>query len=96
MLAPKSQFCRGSEVCRLAGSFCVNSCPVNAIRVGPDPMWQAFGDPRWTSELLISTWEQATTGMPPDKDIEYKRGASGGGFGAIVALHGLAAASTPA
>jgi len=83
MLAPKSHLCRGSEVCRLAGSFCVNNCPVNALRVGPDPMWKAFGDPRWTSELLISTWEQATTGMPPDKDIEYKRGASGGGFDRI-------------
>ena len=80
MLAPKSHLCRGSEVCRLAGSFCVNSCPVNALRVGPDPMWQAFGDPRWTADLLVSTWEQAATGMPPNSHIEYKRGASGGGF----------------
>ena len=80
MLTPKSHLCRGSEVCRLAGSFCVNSCPVNALRVGPDPMWQAFGDPRWTADLLVSTWEQAATGMPPNSHIEYKRGASGGGF----------------
>jgi glutamate synthase domain-containing protein 2 len=80
MLAPKSHLCRGSEVCRLAGSFCVNSCPANALRVGPDPMWQAFGDPRWTADLLVSTWEQAATGMPPNSHIEYKRGASGGGF----------------
>jgi glutamate synthase domain-containing protein 2/Na+-translocating ferredoxin:NAD+ oxidoreductase RNF subunit RnfB len=80
MLAPKSHLCRGSEVCRLAGSFCGNNCPVNAIRVGPDPMWKAFGDPRWTAELLVSTWEQAATGMPPNNNIEYKRGDSGGGF----------------
>jgi glutamate synthase domain-containing protein 2/Na+-translocating ferredoxin:NAD+ oxidoreductase RNF subunit RnfB len=83
MLAPKSHLCRGSEVCRLAGSFCVNNCPVNALRVGPDPMWKAFGDPRWTASLLVSTWEQATTGMPPNNDIEYKHGASGGGFDRI-------------
>ena len=46
MLTPKSHLCQGSEVCRLAGSFCVNNCPVDALRVGPDPMWRAFGDPR--------------------------------------------------
>ncbi len=83
MLAPKSHLCRGSEVCRLAGSFCVNNCPVNALRVGPDPMWRAFGDPRWTADLLVSTWEQAATGMPPNNNIEYKRGASRGGFDRI-------------
>lgn len=83
MLAPKSHLCRGSEVCRLAGSFCVNSCPVNALRVGPDPMWKAFGDPRWTADLLVNTWEQAATGMPPNNNIEYKHGASGGGFDRI-------------
>ncbi|MHC4221197.1 MAG: glutamate synthase-related protein, partial [Planctomycetota bacterium] len=83
MLAPKSHLCRGSELCRVAGAFCVNSCPVKAIRVGPDPMWKAFGDPRWTAELLASTWQQATTGMPSDRDLEYKRGASGGGFDRI-------------
>jgi glutamate synthase domain-containing protein 2/Na+-translocating ferredoxin:NAD+ oxidoreductase RNF subunit RnfB len=83
MLAPKSHLCRGSETCRLAGAFCVNNCPANALRVGPDPMWKAFGDPRWTSELLVSTWEQAATGMPPDRDIEYKSGASRGGFDRI-------------
>ncbi len=83
MPAPKSHLCRGSESCRLAGSFCVNSCPAGAIRIGPDPMWKAFGDPRWTAELLVSTWEQAVTGMPSEKHIEYKRGASGGGFDRI-------------
>lgn len=83
MLAPKSHLCRGSEACRLAGSFCVDSCPQNAIRIGPDPMWKAFGDPRWTAELLTSTWEQAATGMPGDSNIEYKRGESGGGFDRI-------------
>jgi len=83
MLAPKTHLCRGSEVCRIAGSFCVNSCPVNALRVGPDPMWKAFGDPRWTADLLVSTWDQAATGMPPNSNMEYKRGGSGGGLDRI-------------
>jgi len=83
MLSPRSHLCHGSELCRIAGSFCVNTCPAKAIRVGPDPMWRAFGDSRWTSELLVSTWQQASTGMPSNRDIEYKRGASGGGFDRI-------------
>jgi len=94
MLAPKSHLCRGSEVCRLDASFCVNSCPVNAIRIGPDPMWRAFGDPRWTSELLVSTWEQAATGMPGNSNIEYKRGASAGGFDRIEIVFADKAADT--
>jgi glutamate synthase domain-containing protein 2/Na+-translocating ferredoxin:NAD+ oxidoreductase RNF subunit RnfB len=83
MLEPKSHLCRGSEVCRTVASFCINNCPADAIRIGPDPMWRAFGDPRWTSELLVSTWHQAETGMPSDRDMEYKKGASGGGFDRI-------------
>lgn len=83
MLAPKSHLCRGPGVCRIEGAYCANNCPQNAIRIGPDPMWRAFGDPRWTAELLTSTWEQAATGMPSDRDMEYKKGASGGGFDRI-------------
>jgi glutamate synthase domain-containing protein 2/Fe-S-cluster-containing dehydrogenase component len=83
MLAPKSYLCRGSGVCRVSGSFCVNNCPTGAIRIGLDPMWRAFGDARWTADLLASTWIQAETGLPPEKEIEYKVGASGGGFDKI-------------
>lgn len=82
MLAPRSQLCRGPEVCRARGAFCVEHCPEQALRVGPDPMWQSFGDPRWTADLLVSTWIQAETGGPPAEDLglEYRRGESGGGF----------------
>ena len=83
MLAPKSHRCRGAEVCRSAGAFCVDHCPVNALRVGPDPMWQTFGDPRWTAELLSSTWAQAETGHPPANGMEYRTGASRGGLDRI-------------
>ena len=82
MLAPKSHLCRGAEHCRAHGAFCVDNCPADAIGVSPNPAWSAFGDPRWTSELLVSTWNQAETGLPPN-DLEYKVGASGGGFDRI-------------
>jgi len=38
-----------------------------------------LGNKRWTSELILATYEQATTGKPPVA-FEYKVGKSGGGF----------------
>jgi len=38
-----------------------------------------LGNKRWTSELILATYQQATTGKPPDL-LEYKVGKSGGGF----------------
>ena len=83
MLAPKSYLCRGSKVCKAVDKFCGDHCPVDALRVGPDPAWETFGDPRWTTDLLVSTWIQAETGLPPEQDLDYKGGASGGGFDRI-------------
>ncbi len=40
----------------------------------------ALGNYRWTAELILATYEQATTGRPPSSSLEYKVGASGGGF----------------
>ncbi len=42
----------------------------------------AMGDARWTPDLILATWRQAETGEPPDPDegLEYRVGASGGGF----------------
>jgi glutamate synthase domain-containing protein 2/NAD-dependent dihydropyrimidine dehydrogenase PreA subunit len=83
MLAPRSHLCRGPEVCRTDDAYCGDHCPVDAIRVGIDPMWHTFGDARWPADLLVGTWLQAETGRPPDRDIEYRVGASGGGFDRI-------------
>jgi glutamate synthase domain-containing protein 2/Na+-translocating ferredoxin:NAD+ oxidoreductase RNF subunit RnfB len=83
MLAPLSKLCRGADYCRAIGAFCGGECPENAIRVGPDPSWETFGDPRWPAELLVSTWLQAETGRPPENGLEYRQGASGGGFDRI-------------
>jgi glutamate synthase domain-containing protein 2 len=40
----------------------------------------ALGDYRWTADLILSTWLQAETGMPPTNGLEYRVGNSGGGF----------------
>lgn len=40
----------------------------------------ALGNPRWTAELILSTYEQASTGRPPTSGLEYRVGRSGGGF----------------
>ena len=82
MLTPKSHFCIGPDKCNTEGKSCVNNCPENALTIGNEPMWEAFGDPRWPAELLSSTWLQAETGRPP-LDLEYKNGRSGGGFDRI-------------
>lgn len=38
-----------------------------------------LGNKRWTSDLILATYQQATTGKPP-VGLEYKVGKSGGGF----------------
>jgi glutamate synthase domain-containing protein 2 len=40
----------------------------------------ALGDYRWTADLILSTWHQAETGLPPNDNLESRVGASGGGF----------------
>ncbi len=83
MLKPKSRVCVGPEICRANDAYCGDHCPAGAVRVGPDPAWKTFGDRRWTADLIVSTWIQAETGMPPEQDLEYRVGASGGGFDKI-------------
>ncbi len=84
MVAPRPERCRGPKVCRAAEAYCADCCPADAMLVGIDPMWETFGDARWPADLLVSTWLQAETGRLPDRDIEYRTGASGGGFDQIV------------
>jgi glutamate synthase domain-containing protein 2 len=39
-----------------------------------------LGNKRWTGELLLATYLQASTGQPPSNRLEYRIGDSGGGF----------------
>ncbi|MGD0611309.1 MAG: FMN-binding glutamate synthase family protein [Anaerolineales bacterium] len=40
----------------------------------------ALGDARWTADMILSTWIMAETGRPPENGLEYRTGASDGGF----------------
>ncbi|MDP6544562.1 MAG: glutamate synthase-related protein [Phycisphaerae bacterium] len=83
MIEPRGQFCRGAEHCKSKGAYCVDVCPVGALRVGADPVWKTFGDARWPAELMEATWRQAETGRVDPDGPEYRTGASGGGFDRI-------------
>ncbi len=43
----------------------------------------ALGHSGWTRDLIFSTWEQATTSLPPNSGREYRTGNSGDGFDAL-------------
>jgi glutamate synthase domain-containing protein 2 len=75
--------CPGIEKCRESGPTCQDVCSKGAIRIEPNPLWNTFGDPRWTADLIVSTWTQAEMGEPPANGLEYRTGASGGGFDRI-------------
>jgi len=84
LLSPRAFRCVGPERCKSEDSYCVDSCPEDAIQIGPNPLWQTFGDPRWTADMIVSTWYQSETGHPPrDSGLNYKTGSSGGGFDCI-------------
>jgi glutamate synthase domain-containing protein 2/ferredoxin len=69
--------------CLETGEDCVSLCPQNAIRVRLNPNAEVLGDPRWTSDLVLSTWHMAETGHMPPAHLEYRTGESGGGFDRI-------------
>ncbi len=48
-----------------------------SLEIGRPP---ALGDRRWTADLILAGWRQAETGRPPDNGLEYRVGASAGGF----------------
>ncbi len=59
---------------------CYEACPVQALTVRRNIDFDCLGDFRWTPDLLVSTWHMAELGRVPEKGLEYKTGASGGGF----------------
>jgi len=71
--------CQGPE-CGFQDHCCITRCPKRAITMRPNPSFELLGDKRWTPDLLASTWHMAETGEVPHQDLNYKTGASGGGF----------------
>mgnify|MGYP001389210856 CR=1 FL=1 len=53
--------------------------PPDSAAPGPGD-GEVEGDLRWPAELILSTAEQARTGLAPTSGLEYRVGRSGGGF----------------
>jgi glutamate synthase domain-containing protein 2/ferredoxin len=82
-LRPLDHKCVGPD-CIGKPYFCVDRCPKKALTLSRNPSADTFGDPRWTSDLILSTWHMAETGHAPvGRGLEYRQGASGGGFDRI-------------
>ncbi len=82
-LRPQDQFCIGPD-CAECEDSCINQCPNHALVMRRNPTVDCMGDPRWTSDLLLSTWHMAATGHTPPDHLEYRRGETGGGFDRLV------------
>jgi glutamate synthase domain-containing protein 2/ferredoxin len=78
-LRPRDHLCIGPECANTADS-CIAQCPQKALTMRRNPNADSLGDPRWSSDLVLSTWHEATTGQVPPPHLEHKIGASGGGF----------------
>ncbi len=97
-LRPQDHLCIGPECAETEGS-CIAQCPTNALAIRRNPSADCMGDPRWPSDLILSTWHEAATGHVPPSHLEYRYGASGGGFDRIrfkFEVPGFAEASAPA
>jgi glutamate synthase domain-containing protein 2/NAD-dependent dihydropyrimidine dehydrogenase PreA subunit len=79
ILPPDDRKCIGPS-CSVNYFFCVANCPTNSLSVGVSDTFESLGDPRWTSEMILATWQQAETGQPLDLDHPGNVGRSGGGF----------------
>ena len=72
-----------AELCKANGTYCVDTCPHNALRIEESPIYRSVGDYRWTADLILSAWHMAETGTIPDVELNYRTGNSGGGFDRI-------------
>ena len=79
MLRPRDHLCIGPE-CADRETSCVAQCPQKTLTVTRNSSADTIGDPRWSSDLILSTWHQAATGHPAPNHLESRTGASGGGF----------------
>ena len=81
-LRPQDHLCIGPE-CAETEESCIAQCPQKALAIRRNPSAECMGDPRWSSDLILSTWHQAATGHAAPPHLEYRQGASGGGFDSI-------------
>jgi glutamate synthase domain-containing protein 2 len=81
-LRPLDHLCAGPD-CAKTDHFCVAKCPKKALTLVRNPSVDCMGDPRWSADLILSTWHMAETGHAPTEGLEYRQGESGGGFDSI-------------
>ena len=81
-LRPQDHRCIG-PVCADSGDSCLSQCPRKALTMQLNPNMGCLGDARWPGDLILSTWYEAETGHTPPPHLEYRHGASGGGFDRI-------------
>jgi glutamate synthase domain-containing protein 2/ferredoxin len=82
ILRPQDHLCIG-PACLESAQNCVDRCPQKALAVRLNPSAGCMGDLRWSSDLILSTWHEASTGHAPPPHLECRRGDSGGGFDRI-------------
>ena len=68
-LRPKDHLCIGPECAETEGS-CIAQCPQKALAMRRNPSADCMGDPRWSSDLILSTWHEAATGHVPPPHLE--------------------------
>lgn len=81
---PKSGNCVGPS-CKGKDYYCIDKCPVGALRMAENPAIKSLGDHRWPADMILATWKMAETGDMPDPEFgfEYETGDSEGGFDRI-------------
>jgi glutamate synthase domain-containing protein 2/ferredoxin len=78
-LRPRDHLCIG-PACAKTDHYCVTKCTKKALSLARNPTVDTMGDPRWTADLILSTWHMAETGHAPKAGLEHRTGESGGGF----------------
>ena len=79
ILPPDDRKCIGPS-CDANYFFCVANCPTNSLSLTDSGNFRSLGDPRWTADMILATWQQADTGKALPIDDPANEGRSGGGF----------------
>jgi glutamate synthase domain-containing protein 2/formate hydrogenlyase subunit 6/NADH:ubiquinone oxidoreductase subunit I len=81
MARPKDYLCRGYHCMQdCKEKYCIDKCPVNALSLRINPVYETIGDARWPADMILSTWDQAENGTITNDTLEANLGESNGGF----------------
>ena len=69
---PKDHLCRGFHCRENCDYYCIDKCPVGALSLGLNPVYETMGDPRWTPDMILSTWDQAENGTITNDTLENR------------------------